>query len=89
MTWCIGISLTFFVNDKGFTKNGAESYLALIERGVYGTFHPVSERHLHRYCSEFDFRWDRRAMMDAARLDDAIGGAEGKRLFLCYPVGEA
>ena len=60
-----------------------------IERGVYGTFHHVSERHLHRYCSEFDFRWDRRAMMDAARLDDAIGGAEGKRLFLCYPVGEA
>lgn len=36
--------------------NTAESYFALLKRGVYGTFHHVSKEHLHRYCDEFSFR---------------------------------
>jgi transposase-like protein len=35
--------------------NGAESYFALLKRGVHGTFHHVSKKHLHRYCDEFSF----------------------------------
>jgi transposase-like protein len=78
-----------YVNDQGFTTNTAESYFALLKRGVYGTFHHVSKKHLHRYCAEFDFRWNGREMMDAQRRDEAIGGAEGKRLFLYQPIGQA
>ena len=37
--------------------NGAESYFALLKRGVHGTFHHVSRTHLGRYCDEFSFRW--------------------------------
>jgi len=37
-------------------SNTAEGYFAILKRGVYGTFHHVSEAHLHRYLSEFDFR---------------------------------
>jgi transposase-like protein len=62
------------------STNTAESFFALMKRGVYGVFHHVSKQHLQRYCDEFSFRWDRRAITDGERTIDAIRGAEGKRL---------
>ena len=67
--------------------NTAESFFALLKRGVYGQFHHVSKKHLHRYCDEFAFRWNGRTLMDNERRDDAIKGAEGKRLMYKSPVG--
>jgi len=60
--------------------NTAESFFALLKRGHYGTFHKMSKHHLHRYCTEFAFRWTRRKMSDGERMIEAIRGAEGKRL---------
>lgn len=60
--------------------NTVESFFALIKRGVYGTFHSVSKHHLHRYLSEFEFRYNTRKMRDGERTVAAIRGAEGKRL---------
>lgn len=60
--------------------NTAESFFALLKRGVHGTFHHVSKTHLHRYCDEFSFRWDERKVTDGERTVAAIKGAEGKRL---------
>jgi transposase-like protein len=62
------------------STNTVESFFALMKRGVYGVFHHVSKQHLQRYCDEFSFRWDRRAITDGERTIDAIRGAEGKRL---------
>jgi len=36
--------------------NGVESVWALLKRGMYGTFHHVSRKHLARYVNEFCFR---------------------------------
>lgn len=60
--------------------NGAESYFALLKRGVHGTFHHVSKKHLSRYCDEFSFRWGQRKVTDGERAVTAIKGSEGKRL---------
>lgn len=60
--------------------NSAESFFALLKRGVHGTFHHVSKQHLHRYCDEFGFRWDHRKATDGERTVAAIRGAAGKRL---------
>ena len=69
------------VNDK-FTahSNTAESSFSLLKRGVIGTFHSVSKKHLPLYLAEFDHRWNHRHVTDAERTDAALRKAEGKRL---------
>jgi len=60
--------------------NTAEGYFANLKRGPKGSYHHVSQRHLHRYLSEFDFRWNARDASDSARTVAALREAEGKRL---------
>jgi hypothetical protein len=60
--------------------NTAESFFALLKRGIVGSFHHVSPVHLGRYCDEFSFRWDRRSIDDTTRAAQAIKAGEGKRL---------
>ncbi len=63
--------------------NTAENFFAILKRGINGVYHHVSEAHLHRYLSEFDFRYNNRqanGVDDAERTRRAIVGAEGKRL---------
>lgn len=60
--------------------NFAESYHSLLKRGIIGTFHNVSDRHLPRYLAEFDRRWNTRKQRDGVRVVDVINTAFGKRL---------
>ncbi len=76
----------YFRHSDGAGINEAESYFSLLKRGVYGTFHHVSKRHLQRYCNEFDFRWNNREVDDRERTINAIRGADGKRLMYSDPV---
>ena len=70
------------MRDDGLSinTNTAESFFALLKRGHYGTFHQLSKKHLHRYCTEFGFRWNHRKVSDGTRMVAAIKGAEGRRL---------
>jgi transposase-like protein len=49
--------------------NSIENAFSLLKRGIYGTYHKVSIKHLGRYCNEFSYRFNRRgeqlAMFDA------------------------
>lgn len=67
------------------TTNTVEGFFSLLKRGLYGTFHSVSKHHLHRYVSEFEFRYNSRDVTDGERLDLAIRAADGKRLSY-YPM---
>jgi transposase-like protein len=62
------------------TTNTVEGFFALIKRGVYGTFHHVSKRHLQRYLDEFAFRYNARKVSDGVRREKALFATEGKRL---------
>ena len=66
--------------------NTAESWIALLKRGIVGTFHHVSEDHLDRYLNEFAFRWDNRKTSDGQRFVEALKGIEGKRLYYKDPI---
>jgi len=67
-------------------SNTAESFFALIKRGVYGTFHSVSKKYLHLYLNEFAFRWNTRKINDGERISAVIRCSEGKRLMYYEPV---
>jgi len=60
--------------------NTVEGYYSLLKRSIYGTFHHVSEAHLHRYTAEQDFKFNTRKMTDAERFTASIPGIVGKRL---------
>jgi hypothetical protein len=60
--------------------NTVEGYFSLLKRAVFGTFHHVSEAHLHRYTAEQDFKWNTRKISDMDRFTQSISGIVGKRL---------
>ena len=66
-------------------SNSAENFFSILKRGIIGTYHHVSEGHMHRYLNEFDFRYSTRTMTDAERTAEAVKGARGKRLMYRQP----
>jgi len=65
------------------TTNTVEGYFSVLKRGLTGTYHAVSEAHLHRYLSEFSFRYSNREKLginDVSRAEIALQGFKGKRL---------
>lgn len=62
------------------STNTVEGFFSLLKRGIYGTFHSVSKKHLHRYVDEFSFRYNTRGLDDGERTLVAIQSADGKRL---------
>jgi transposase-like protein len=76
-----------YVTTGGFKhSNTAENFFSIFKRGVIGTYHHMSEAHLGRYCKEFDFRYNTRAMSDGERAQIALKGIEGKRLTFAETV---
>lgn len=60
--------------------NTIEGYFSILKRGITGVYHHVGEQHLHRYLSEFNFRYNGRKINDDERSTLALRGIEGKRL---------
>lgn len=63
--------------------NTVEGYFGLLKRGLFGTYHHISEAHLQRYLHEFDFRFTNRVSLgvnDADRTNTALKQIGGKRL---------
>lgn len=63
--------------------NTIEGYFSIFKRGMKGVYQHCSEKHLHRYLSEFDFRYNARKSLgvnDEERTVKAVKGIIGKRL---------
>ena len=63
--------------------NTVEGYYSIFKRGMKGVYQHCSEKHLHRYLAEFDFRYSNRSargVEDQERAGKALEGARGKRL---------
>ncbi len=61
-------------------SNTVEGVFSLLKRGVMGTFHSVSKKHLPNYLNEFEFRHNTRKLDDGNRVSRAIKAVQGKRL---------
>jgi transposase-like protein len=63
--------------------NTVEGFFSIFKRGMRGIYQWCSEKHLHRYLAEFDFRYSNRVALgcnDADRADRLLSGIVGKRL---------
>jgi transposase-like protein len=67
------------------TTNTVEGYFSIFKRGMRGVYQHCSEKHLHRYLAEFDFRYNMRKITDMERTIAAVRGGEGKRLTYHQP----
>lgn len=72
------LSKQYVVGDNH--TNTIEGYWSLLKRGIYGIYHQVSPKHLHRYCTEFSYRYNTRKNFDDERFTNVIVRSEGKRL---------
>ncbi len=71
--------------------NTVEGFYSVFKRGMKGVYQHCSEKHLHRYVAEFDFRYSNRAKLgvdDAERAARVVRGAMGKRLMYRRPDEE-
>ena len=73
-----------YVRDDVHT-NSAEGFFSIFKRGMRGVYQHCSEKHLHRYLAEFDFRYNHRKISDGERTIEAVRGGEGKRLTYHQP----
>ena len=63
----------------------SKAIILIFKRGMKGVYQHCSERHLHRYLSDFDFRYSNRVRLgidDVERTERALMGIVGKRLNL-------
>lgn len=63
--------------------NSIEGYFSIFKRGMKGVYQHCDEKHLHRYLSEFDFRYNAREALgynDSDRAAMLLKGVVGKRL---------
>lgn len=65
------------------TTNAVEGYFSIFKRGMRSVYQHCAEKHLHRYLSEYDFRFNCRVKLgfnDGERANLAIKVAASKRL---------
>jgi transposase-like protein len=63
--------------------NIVEGYFSIFKRGMKGVYQHCSEKHLHRYLAEFNFRYNAsvaKGVNDEQRAAKAVQGVTGKRL---------
>lgn len=68
-----------YVRGEAHT-NGMESHWAMLKRGIYGTYHHISEKHADRYATEFAGRHNNRPADTIDQMTAMFRGMEGKRL---------
>ncbi len=82
----INHSANEYVRLGGFIHvNTAECRFSLMKRAVFGSHHSISEAHLRRYLTEWDFKFNNRNITDGERAALALKGADGKRLTYRQP----
>ncbi len=74
--------------SKIISTNTVEGYYSIFKRGMKGVYQHCSEKHLHRYLAEYDFRYSNRSALgveDSGRVEIALEGVKGKRLTYRMP----
>lgn len=66
--------------DSYFHTNGIENFWSIFKRGIIGIYHSVSTKHLHRYTSEFGYRYNNRENDGVEKFQITLANSAKKRL---------
>lgn len=58
--------------------NSIENFWSVMKRGINGTYHQISEKHIVRYLDEFACRFNTRNMDQSARLGFLLSQSNGR-----------
>lgn len=73
-----------YVDANKFHTNNIENFWSMLKRGIFGIYHSVSPYHLHRYCNEFEYRYNNRTATSIDRFSTAI--SKSAKIKLPYAV---
>jgi transposase-like protein len=76
----VGQYVKYTMDGEQVTTNRIEGFWAGLKRQLHGTHHSVSRKHLHRYVSEAEFKYNNRDLNDGERTAKLIQAAEHRRL---------
>ena len=72
------VNHSLMYSDGDIHVNGVENFWSLLKRGLIGSFHKISVKHLHRYLNEFVFRFNEREAESIMNL--VLGNCEQTHL---------
>lgn len=72
-------SIKQYVN-KNASTNAIENAWSHLKRGINGTYHWVSKKHVQKYVDEFTLRFNTRKCKEQERFDLVLLSSIGKRL---------
>ncbi len=58
--------------------NSVEGFFSHFKRSIFGIYHQVSPKHLHRYCAETSYRYNHRKISDKDRFNLALQNTKGR-----------
>ncbi len=66
--------------DEDKTTNTIEAFWSFLKRGLTGTYHNVIHKLIHRYCSEFKYRWNMRKKSAEKCFENLIDRCFGRKI---------
>jgi len=69
-----------YKTDSCFHTNNIENFWSIFKRGIIGIYHYVSPQHLHRYTTEFGYRYNNRKEPGVEKFAEAVGRSGNVRL---------
>lgn len=69
-----------YKTDRHFHTNNIENFWSTFKRGIIGIYHSVSVKHLHRYTTEFGYRYNNRESEGVDKFHLTVKQSGKKRL---------
>jgi hypothetical protein len=76
----LGQYVKYSASGEQITTNRIEGFWAGLKRQLHGTHHAVTRKHLHRYVSEVEFKYNNRGLSDGERTVKLIQACDHRRL---------
>ena len=64
--------------------NSIEGFWSIVKRTTIDTHHWISKKHLQRYLSDIQFRYNTKAFKDTDRFDYFLGNTQGMLKYNCF-----